>query len=99
MNLLKTLFLGCAGLALLAVGCGVPQDQYDADMKKMRDTQAQLQAQLDQSNQELAAIRGEKGNLSSRLAGMGKDLDAMRAESEKAAKALEAARKRQEDFR
>lgn len=99
MNFVKTLVLGCASAALLAVGCGVPQEQYDADMKKLQDSKAQLQAQLDKASMDLAAVRGEKEALEQRLSGVGNELSSMRAESEKSAKALEAARKRQELFK
>jgi chemotaxis protein MotB len=99
MNLVKALVLGFAASSLLAMGCGVPQEQYDADMKRLQDTQAQLQTQLDKANQDLAAVRGEKDGLSERLSALNGELGTLREESDKRAKALEAARKRQEDYK
>jgi len=65
MRIFATTFLGLA-LATLAAGCGIPQEQYDADMAKLkaeidkaRGQATGLQAQLDKLAAEKQALESE----------------------------------------
>lgn len=79
-----------------ALGCGVPQEKYDADI-------AALQGELDKTkgdlNKTIDELRKEKQGLDEKLAGLNEEMDRIAVERDRSAKAAEQAKKRLETFR
>ncbi len=94
-------------------GCGVPEDQYNAKLKELSDTQAQLdQSRKDADAAKAAAdaaqrkLDAENKSLKEKLAALGQDiasrttdLESARKRMEEMAKAQAAAEKRAAQFR
>ena len=84
--------------AVLIIGCGVPQEKYDADMMALQDQLAQANDQLADVNSELSGLRSEKSNLETQLDQLQKDIDRLSGESSANAKLAAAAKKRLATF-
>jgi chemotaxis protein MotB len=89
--------LGLISAALL-LGCGIPQEKYDADMKALQDQITQAQDQLANANAELTSLKSEKGSLEAQLDQLQKDMERLSGESSANAKLAAAAKKRLDDF-
>lgn len=97
MSIGKVSVLGVSTAALL-IGCGIPQEKYDADMKALQDQIAQAQDQLANADAELKSLRNEKGNLEAQISQLQKDITRLSGESSANAKMAAAAKKRLETF-
>jgi chemotaxis protein MotB len=98
MRFFATTFIGLA-LAALAAGCGIPQEQYDADMarlkaeiEKARGQAAGLQAQLDQ-------LTAEKQSLESEITALKDELTRLTGERDANADAVAKAKARIDMFK
>jgi len=98
MRFFATTFLGLA-LAALAAGCGIPQEQYDADMAKLkaeidkaRGEALGLQAQLDK-------LAAEKQSLESEIQALKDELTRLTGERDANANAVAKAKARIEMFK
>lgn len=93
----------CAVFVLVAgalvAGCGIPEDQYNADIAKLKAAMDKAQEDLGRANMDLARMRQEKQGLEVELAGLNAELARLTNESAENAKAAEQAKKRIETFR
>jgi chemotaxis protein MotB len=97
MSIGKISTLGVLSAALL-VGCGIPQEKYDADMKALQEQIAQAQDQLANADAELKSLRSEKGSLEAQIDRLQKDIARLSGESSANAKMAAAAKKRLATF-
>ncbi len=86
-------------LGVVALGCGVDQEKYDADMAALQAEINRTQGELTDAQQRLAALQTEKQALEGRLAKLDSEMARLESEAAKRAKELERARKREEVFR
>jgi chemotaxis protein MotB len=86
-------------LALMAIGCGIPQEKYDADMAALKDEIAQAQGQLADANGKLDEMRNEKSSLEANLANLQNEINRLTGENSMNAKLAAQAKQRLETFR
>jgi len=94
----RTMFLGVLPL-LIAAGCGVPQEKYDADIAALTDEVARTQTALDETNARLDAMQNEKGSLEAQLGKMKTEIDRLTGVNSANAKLVAQAKARLETFR
>ncbi len=82
----------------LLVGCGVPQEKYDADTASLREQLAQAQDRLANADVELSGMKSEKKVLEATIAQLQKSIEQLSGESSENAKLAAAAKKRLETF-
>ncbi len=99
MRLVKLIFSLLLVTGLSTLGCGVPQEQYDADIGALKDALEKTREELGRTNMQLAQMRTEKEGLERQLAGLNAELARLASESSEHARLAEQARKRLETFR
>ncbi|MCP4605518.1 MAG: OmpA family protein [Proteobacteria bacterium] len=95
------LFLGIVLIALGCgvLGCGVPQEKYDADIAALKDAVEKSREELGRTTMELAQMRTAKEGLERQLSGLNAELARLASESSEQARLAEQAKKRLETFR
>ncbi|MCP4678858.1 MAG: OmpA family protein [Deltaproteobacteria bacterium] len=88
-----------AWIGVVVVSCGVPQEQYDADITALKDALEQTKVELGKTTMQLAEMRNEKEGLERQLAGLNAELARLANENSEQAKLADQARKRLETFR
>ncbi len=84
---------------LLVTGCGVPQDQYDADMAALKAEIAKVRGEAASLQQELDDITARKVAMEEEVNRLKNALQTLTGERDALAKAEELAKKRLETFR
>jgi chemotaxis protein MotB len=95
----KRVFGMFLSLGLLARACGVPQDQYDADIAELKAEIDKMSEELGASQQALQNLDSEKKRLEAKLFSFQAELTQLASERDKNALAAEAAKKRLATFR
>ena len=83
----------------IALGCGVPQDKYDADIAALKEAMEQTRDELGRANSDLAAMKAEKDKLEKQLSGLNDELSRLASERSEQARLAEQAKKRMETLR
>ena len=99
MRFFYTLGLAALITGLMSAGCGVPQEQYDADIAALKAELDTAKESLGRTTMDLAQVRSEKEGLERQLAGLNAELTRLASESSEQARLAEQARKRLETFR
>jgi chemotaxis protein MotB len=99
MRSTNTFFFLALIVGLLAIGCGVPQEQYDADIAALKAEIEKAKEALGRTTMDLAQVRTEKEGLERQLAGLNAELARLANESSEQARLAEQAKKRLETFR
>jgi chemotaxis protein MotB len=94
----RTLLIGTV-VAVAAMGCGVPQEKYDADMAALKDELTNLQNQLGDANMQVSALQAEKNDLAAKLKALNEEISRLTGENSAYAKQAEQAKKRIDTFR
>jgi chemotaxis protein MotB len=84
---------------LLVTGCGVPQDQYDADMAALKAEIAKVRGEAASLQQELDAITAKKVAMEEEVNRLKSALQTLTGERDALARAEELAKNRLETFR
>ncbi len=85
------------GMALS--GCGIPQEQYDADMKALKDQIARARGDLDALKKRLDQMMGEKQSLESEIQALKDELHRLTGERDANQAAVDKAKARIEMFK
>ncbi|MDJ0762680.1 MAG: OmpA family protein [Myxococcota bacterium] len=94
------LYVGLVAVfGMIAVGCGVPQEKYDADIAALKAEIEKTRGELGQTNAALESMRTEKEGLEQQLKGLNAELARIASESSEYARLAAAAKKRMETFR
>lgn len=92
--------LGLSTIAIfLILGCGVPQEQYDADIAALKDALQKTKADLGRATMDIAKMRSEKEGLERQLNGLNSELARLTNERSEYERRAEQARKRMETFK
>ena len=93
----RTLILGLVPI-IIAVGCGVPQEKYDADIAALTNEVSQARSRLEDAKKYLSDLQNEKRYLEAQLAGLQSEIDRLSGESSANARLVAQAKKRLETF-
>jgi len=91
-------FLGLA-LAALATGCGIPQEQYDADMARLKSEIDKARGEANTLQQQLRQLTAEKQALESEIQALKDELTRLTGERDANADAVAKAKARIEMFK
>ena len=96
-----TTWLGSVSLVVgfFLLGCGVPQDQHDADIAKVRAEADKALEELGQAQEDLLKLSGEKKELELTLTRLNAELAMLASERDRNAKAVAQAEERIKTFR
>ena len=83
----------------VAFGCGVPQEQYDADIAALRQALDKTKEDLGRATMDIAKMRQEKSGLEQQLRGLNSELARLTNERGEYQRRVEQARKRMETFK
>jgi chemotaxis protein MotB len=86
-------------IVLISTGCGIPQEQYDADIAALKAAIDNSKEEAGRANMELARIRNDKAGLEAELRGLNAELERLANESDANARLAEQAKKRLQTFR
>jgi chemotaxis protein MotB len=99
MRWTAAIFPVMVGALVLAQGCGVPQDKYDADIAALQAKLDDANGQLWKNRQEIDKLSKEREALAYKLDTLEGDLEALTQDRDRLARAREMAQERLETFR
>ncbi len=86
-------------LGLTGIGCGIPQEKYDADIAALKAAVEKAREDMGRANMQLAKMRADKEELDRQLAGLETELAQLAVERDRNKKLAEQAKKRLSTFR
>lgn len=100
MNMRLTIAFAAAVLvASMAMGCGIPQEKYDADMSALKAQIAKVRGDADALQKRLDEMMGEKQSLESEIMALKDELQRLTGERDANAAAVAKAKARIEMFK
>ena len=96
---LKSLLIAGLALAALAGGCGIPQEQYDADMARLKSEIDKARGEANALQMQLNQLMAEKQSLESEITALRDELRRLTGERDANAAAVAKAKARIEMFK
>jgi len=97
----KLIILGCAATILLA-GCGIPEEEHNAALKKIEDLESKLDnanSANKKANEQIAELKAENQRLAARLIELGEDVNKLKSDKTTLASDLEEAKRLAEELK
>jgi len=97
----KLIILGCAATILLA-GCGIPEEEHNAALKKIEDLESKLDNATSankKAKEQIAELKAENQRLAARLIELGEDVNKLKSDKSTLASDLEEAKRLAEELK